>query len=343
MNVQFGTGFTISQNTTGAQGSEARSGVAVPVEADNQSTTSFAPVQEANESPKPRQEDAQKGSEERQAVEQRRARAQQEERQTQQRAERRLEREAQLEQAEQAQSKRSEDAQQKQTQQENQAEDVSVDRSQEEQRAQERRQQDAQEQRQLEAEQKQIQKLAERDREVRAHEQAHQAVGGQYAGAISLTYKRGPDGQNYAVAGEVPIDTSKVANDPQATLDKAETIRRAALAPAEPSSQDRRVAAMAIQMSVEARAEIQQQQQEVQTEESNVEEESESKSLSEEERLDAEQKAQQQEQNDENNERFSADFQELNERLARIQAQLVEASQIGDKVNAGVNLLDVTT
>ena len=333
MNVQFGTGFTINQNNTSAQGSEARTGVAVPVEADNQSTTSFAPVQEANESPKPRQEDVQKGVEERQAVEQRRARAQQEERQAQQREERRLEGERQLAQAEQ----------QQQSQQDNQAEDVSAERSQEDQRAQERRQQDAQEQRQLEAEQQQIQKLAERDREVRAHEQAHQAVGGQYAGAMTFTYKRGPDGQNYAIGGEVSIDTGKVANDPQATLTKAETVRRAALAPAEPSSQDRRVAAQATQMALEARAEIQQQQQEVQAEESDTEEKSDSKSLSEEERLEAEQKAQKEEQNDENNSRISADFQELNERLARIQAQLVEASQIGDKVNAGVNLLDVTT
>ena len=38
-----------------------------------------------------------------------------------------------------------------------------------------------------------------------------------------------------------------------------------------------------------------------------------------------------------------ADLQELNERMARIQAQLVEASQIDDKINSKVNLLDVTT
>lgn len=317
MNVQFGTGFTVSQNNTGAQGSEARPGVAVPAEAENQSTTSFAPVQEANESQKSKQDDAQKGIEARQALEQRRAQQQQADRQQDQRA---TENETSAESNEQS----------------------ADERSREEQQAQERRQQDAQEQRQLELEQRQIQQLAERDREVRAHEQAHQAVGGQYAGAMTFSYERGPDGQNYAVGGEVSISTGKVPNDPQATLDKAETIRRAALAPAEPSSQDRRVAAEAIQMSVEARAEIQQQQQEELTKESSSEDKDESESLSEEERLGAEQKAQQQTEDEVSEGTVSADFQELNERLARIQAQLVEASNIDEKFS-GVNLLDVTT
>jgi hypothetical protein len=56
--------------------------------------------------------------------------------------------------------------------------------------------------------------LARRDREVRAHEQAHAAVGGSYAGAPSYTYSRGPDGQRYAVGGEVSIDTGALSNDP---------------------------------------------------------------------------------------------------------------------------------
>lgn len=101
-----------------------------------------------------------------------------------------------------------------------------------------------------------IQQLASRDREVRAHEQAHAAVGGQYAGAPSYHYERGPDGVNYAVGGEVAIDMSAVSGDPQATLIKAQAIRQAALAPAEPSPQDRRIAAEAVQMEVRARAEL---------------------------------------------------------------------------------------
>lgn len=101
-----------------------------------------------------------------------------------------------------------------------------------------------------------IRELTLRDNEVRAHEQAHSAVGGQYAGSANYTYQRGPDGVNYAVGGEVPIDAGVVAGDPQATLEKMQLVQRAALAPAEPSSQDRQVAALASQQANQARAEI---------------------------------------------------------------------------------------
>ena len=80
------------------------------------------------------------------------------------------------------------------------------------------------------------------------------------ATGVSFTYQRGPDGVQYAVGGEVGIDTSPVAGDPEATLAKAQRIRAAALAPAEPSAQDLRVAAQAAQLAVQARAEIGQQQ-----------------------------------------------------------------------------------
>lgn len=113
-----------------------------------------------------------------------------------------------------------------------------------------------QEQKQQEQEQKVLAELATRDREVRAHEQAHAAVGGQYAGSPTYSFERGPDGVNYAVGGEVSIDTSPVPNDPEATLRKAQVIRAAASAPAEPSPQDRRVAAQAASLENEARAEI---------------------------------------------------------------------------------------
>lgn len=107
------------------------------------------------------------------------------------------------------------------------------------------------------AAERELARLKQRDREVRAHELAHLSVGGPYVrGGMSFTYEKGPDGQRYAVGGEVNIDTSKVPNDPHATLRKAETVHRAALAPAEPSPQDRSVAARAAQMASEARAEI---------------------------------------------------------------------------------------
>tara|TARA_R110002124_G_scaffold31147_4_gene105957 strand:- start:822 stop:1589 length:768 start_codon:yes stop_codon:yes gene_type:complete len=104
--------------------------------------------------------------------------------------------------------------------------------------------------------QEEVSELAARDREVRSHEQAHMAAGGQYAGSVQYDYKRGPDGRLYAVGGEVGIDTSRVPGDPQATIDKMEQVRRAALAPAEPSGQDLAVAAQAAQVVAQARAEL---------------------------------------------------------------------------------------
>lgn len=112
---------------------------------------------------------------------------------------------------------------------------------------------EAQQQRQ---EQLEIAELASRDREVRAHEQAHAAVGGAYAGAPTYTFTRGPDGKRYAIGGEVSIDSSPIPNDPEATLRKMELVQRAALAPAEPSAQDRRVAAQAAAQATQARAEL---------------------------------------------------------------------------------------
>lgn len=107
-----------------------------------------------------------------------------------------------------------------------------------------------------EAERQEVQALKARDQEVRRHEQAHASAGGVYAGAPKYEFTTGPDGGRYAVGGEVSIDASPVPGDPQATLEKAQTVRRAALAPAEPSEQDRRVAAEASQMAAQARVEL---------------------------------------------------------------------------------------
>jgi hypothetical protein len=105
-------------------------------------------------------------------------------------------------------------------------------------------------------EQEKIAELAARDREVRAHEQAHAAVAGAYAGGTTYQFVRGPDGVSYAVGGEVSINTSPIPNDPEATIRKAQQIRQAANAPADPSSQDRSVAAQAARMEIEARAQL---------------------------------------------------------------------------------------
>ena len=105
-------------------------------------------------------------------------------------------------------------------------------------------------------EQEQVDKLEARDREVRAHEQAHKAAGGQYAGPISYTYTTGPDSKRYATGGSVPIDASPIEGDPQATIRKMQQVRAAANAPAEPSAADRQVAAAATREITKAQQEL---------------------------------------------------------------------------------------
>jgi hypothetical protein len=98
--------------------------------------------------------------------------------------------------------------------------------------------------------------LKKRDTEVRAHEQAHQITGGQYASAPTFTMTKGPDGDQYATGGAVQIDISP-EQDPGATISKMQQVRAAALAPAQPSSQDRAVAAKAAQLEQQAQAQLQ--------------------------------------------------------------------------------------
>lgn len=102
-----------------------------------------------------------------------------------------------------------------------------------------------------------IQRLKSRDLEVKAHEQAHLSAAGVLAiGGASFIYTKGPNGVRYATGGEVSIDTSKVEDDPFATIRKADAIRRAALAPANPSSQDQLVASNATSMAEIARTDL---------------------------------------------------------------------------------------
>ncbi len=100
-----------------------------------------------------------------------------------------------------------------------------------------------------------LQKLKQRDKEVRTHEQSHRSAGGAHTGAISLQFTQGPDGKRYAVEGSVPIDLSPVEGDPVATIRKMQQVQRAALAPADPSGADRRIAAQARRAERQARAE----------------------------------------------------------------------------------------
>ncbi|MBT5110621.1 MAG: hypothetical protein HOM25_18220 [Rhodospirillaceae bacterium] len=113
-----------------------------------------------------------------------------------------------------------------------------------------------------EADRRQVEQLKQRDREVKEHERAHAAAGGGIAGQPNYKYATGPDGNQYAVSGEVRIDTSPVRGNPEATIRKLEQVKRAALAPREPSGQDRRVAANAEAAITAARREATAQKRE---------------------------------------------------------------------------------
>ncbi|HRE16680.1 MAG TPA: putative metalloprotease CJM1_0395 family protein [Rhodocyclaceae bacterium] len=103
---------------------------------------------------------------------------------------------------------------------------------------------------------RQLEAMAATDRKVRAHEQAHINVGRELVlSGPTYQFETGPDGKNYAVAGEVEIDTSP-GKTPEETVPKAQRIRATALAPPDPSPQDQRVAAIASQMEMDASAEL---------------------------------------------------------------------------------------
>ena len=102
-----------------------------------------------------------------------------------------------------------------------------------------------------------LRELQKADQSVKAHEMAHLAAAGGYAkGGATFSYQRGPDGQNYAVGGEVQVDTGKEAT-PEATIQKMQIVRQAALAPVDPSPQDQLVAAHATLQISESSKELQ--------------------------------------------------------------------------------------
>jgi hypothetical protein len=99
--------------------------------------------------------------------------------------------------------------------------------------------------------------LQQRDSEVRAHEAAHIAAGGSVvSGAASFSYQKGPDGRLYAIGGEVPISSSG-GSTPEEKIRIAQQIQASALAPANPSPQDLKVASSAVMLELQARQELQ--------------------------------------------------------------------------------------
>ena len=103
-----------------------------------------------------------------------------------------------------------------------------------------------------------VSKLQQRDTEVRAHESAHMSSGVASGGA-TFSYQKGPDGRQYAVGGEVPIDLSGGASTPEDKIAHAQKVRAAALAPSSPSPADMQIAATASMMEIRARVELAQE------------------------------------------------------------------------------------
>ena len=102
-------------------------------------------------------------------------------------------------------------------------------------------------------EQKEVEKIRRIDREVKRRELAHRAVAGNYVrGVVSFEYVTGPDGKKYAVEGHITIDAGPILNNPEASIRKAQAIKRAKL--------DRSVSAEVAKMEREARMDLKTEQ-----------------------------------------------------------------------------------
>ena len=109
-------------------------------------------------------------------------------------------------------------------------------------------------------EKQEVSELKMTDTEVRAHENAHKAAAaGLTTSAPNYEYETGPDGKKYAVAGDVNVSYQH-SDDPEVNLRNAQQLKASALAPADPSSQDRKVAAQADREIAQARQEILEEQ-----------------------------------------------------------------------------------
>lgn len=118
-------------------------------------------------------------------------------------------------------------------------------------------------------EKQEVAELQMTDAQVRAHEQAHKAAaGGLRTSSPNYEYETGPDGEKYAVAGDVNVSYQH-SQDPEVNLRNAQQLKASALAPADPSAQDRKVAAQADREIAQARQEILEEQKQTDEEDNN--------------------------------------------------------------------------
>lgn len=94
----------------------------------------------------------------------------------------------------------------------------------------------------------------------RQHEQAHSAADDRHdKGGVPFALERAPDDPMPAVSDPETLDISSIADEQEAM---AQAVRRAAMAPAPPSGQDRSVAVEASALEAQARMDMQMQRQE---------------------------------------------------------------------------------
>lgn len=87
--------------------------------------------------------------------------------------------------------------------------------------------------------------------EIYAHEAAHKYAGGSLAGAIVIE----KNSEGIPMSGHVDIKMPSLnPNNPQQTINDANTVIRAAMAPSDPSGQDYKVAANAQSLKMRAEA-----------------------------------------------------------------------------------------
>ena len=83
-----------------------------------------------------------------------------------------------------------------------------------------------------------VDRLRQRDQQVRQEEKAHAAVAGDLAGPISYSYRLGPDGRIYAVGGSVPLEAQNLSGDPREAERLGSRMAAAAHAATNPSGAD---------------------------------------------------------------------------------------------------------
>lgn len=104
--------------------------------------------------------------------------------------------------------------------------------------------------------QRTIDRLKNRDREVRLHEMSHSTSPDLIKiGPAQFDYTIGPDGKAYATGGNVTLTTGNPGT-PEEALVKARALKQASMAPGEPSSKDFQAFNAALSMEFEAQNQI---------------------------------------------------------------------------------------